>query len=42
MIGCLHLFVSVCENYFGVCTTIRVAVIVKVPLMLGMELPSRS
>jgi len=42
MIGCPHLFVSVGENYFGACTTIRLAVMVKVPLMLGMELPSRS
>jgi hypothetical protein len=27
--------------YFGACTKIRVAVMVKVPLMLGMALPSR-
>jgi len=30
------------RSYFGACTTIRVAVMVKVPLMLGMGLPSRS
>lgn len=30
------------EGYFGACTTIRLAVMVNVPLMLGMGLPSRS
>jgi len=30
------------ENYFGACTTIRLAVMVKVPLMLGIGFPSRS
>jgi len=39
MIGCPQLCVR--ERYFGACTTIRVAVMVKVPLMLGMALPSR-
>lgn len=42
MIGCPQLFVSVREGYFGACTTIRLAVMVKVPLILGMGLPSRS
>src|ERR1017187_4462246 len=42
MIGCPQLFVSTREGYFGACTTIRLAVMVKVPLMLGMGLPSRS
>jgi len=36
------IFVSVRESYFGACTTIRLAVMVKVPLMLRMGLPCRS
>jgi len=42
MIGCPQCFVSTREGYFGACTTIRLAVMVKVPLMLGIGLPSRS
>jgi hypothetical protein len=42
MIGCPQSFGGTREGYFGACTTIRLAVIVKVPLMLGMGLPSRS
>jgi hypothetical protein len=41
-IGCPRLFVKVRDAYFGACTTIRVALMVKVPLMLRMGLPSRS